>query len=260
MSSGGGVVMVYLDALLDTRIAVLNRHDPKLAVRLMGSVDYWARDSDDFSAMGGPGLEEFKKLYDARDDSIVMESLRTTMPLVVKDQMTKLEIIQEQTPFISGLGMELNIWPYELDPESHKDLVLAMMNYGAINVIPRIVRISPKDLTQAMLRERYSGVIMYDFHDWLKHHSGTMQALTTYQITVIAAELRHGKKHTADELIAEGLRPDIDTFRLTETVFREFFALELYPVGLFSLHRRDVAKAILGDRPTNIPRPSETME
>lgn len=240
MSSRTGRILVELDALLDTRIATIARKYPKVAADMMRTEAYWTRETDDFSEWGGPDAAEFAELYAARDIDTVSNSLRTTIPYIVKDLMMKLELEVEQTPRLSDTGMDVNIWPYEIDEENQKALVSAMMVYGGINTVPKIVSIAPKDLTYGLIHGSYSGVILYDFKGWFEQHVSELRSMYLHDVTIMTAEIRHGPMPTSEELAEAGLRADVDIFRLTEGLYREFFVLEFHPAALFSLHRSDI--------------------
>ena len=243
-----GGVLVELDALLDTRIAVLAYHYPAIAEKMMHGFEYWARDRDDFSWAGGPNQAEFRALYDARTADMIAGAMRTTMPFIVKDLMMKLELEEEATPRLKDVSLDINIWPYVFDEQEQDDLKKIMMVYGGINTIPTIVSISPDELTFQMIRERYSGLVMYDFQPWMLKHINSIRSMYIYDVTFYVPELLFGQLPSKTELREMELREDLDIFSSHSQLWREFMFIDYFPAAVFSLHRSIIAEAIFAER------------
>ncbi len=240
-------VLVSLDVLLDTRITTLSRESPELAVKLMRTEDYWLRSRDDYSSLGGPNLERFTELYAARDNEIVEHSIMTTIPYMAGELISKLEIEYEVSPRVSEVSLHINIWPYTLDEENSKALVSAMMHYGGLNTIPKIVSIPLASLTMEHIKHNYAAIFLYDFREWLKIHQNSLRSMYLHDVIFVAPELSYGDKPSRQELREMEIREDVDEFKLQAAVLREYFILHYYPAAFFSIHRAGLVSRLLGD-------------
>lgn len=231
-----GRILVSFDALLDTRIAVLAHHYPEVATKVAGDLEYWKRERDDFTRWGGPDQATFKKLYAERTADQIVGALRTSMVFIVKDLTYKLEQQFERSPSLSDYGMDVNIWPYDFTDEEKEAIQRIMMVYGGINTVPEIVSIPDKEITFPVIKERYSGVILYNLTDWLQHHIGQIRSMYINDVTIMAAELLEGEKPTIQELRESGFRDDVNILEMAAAHLREFFVLDYYPVAAYSMH------------------------
>lgn len=240
-------VLVQLDAILDTRISTISKHNPEAACELMRNDMYWFRSVDDFTAVGGPDRLKFLEMYGKRDASILPYTLMTTIPYMVRDFLVKTEIEGENTPRVGEVYAELNIWPYDLHDEEKEDLIKVMRVYGGLNTVPKIVSIPPEELTMQRIKENYSAIFMYDFPQWLAIHQTKLRSMYLHDVMFVVPMISSGERMDPTEARESELRPDYDEFELIAAVLREFFVVRYEPAALFSLHRNDMVAAITKD-------------
>ena len=231
------VVYVELDAILDTRLAAISRISSKAAADLVTDDRYYTRLTDDFTQLCGITREQFREEYTKRDASLIYDSLMTELPHLLRELVSKLEVEASETPFMENFEVHLNVWPYVLEAETEHALEVAMLFYSGRETPVRIVRMHPKDVTPTYIKSTVSGMILYNFRDWLQHHLDAFAIVQCPRVTILAPALFHEDPPKPDEFDTEGLRKGLDPFQLAELNFIEWFALQLLEPGLFSLYR-----------------------
>lgn len=257
MSSVPGAVYVSLDSLLDSRLGTLALNWPDVFRKCVRDESYQMRVEDDFTKWGGPNREEFAEAYAKRDLDTLASSIVTAVPGLVKNLMQIQERDFEETPYFSSIGLDVNIWPYEMDDFDINQLKMIARVFSGINVEPNIIRRSIKDLTPTYITGRYRVLIMYDFRDWLQSQI-PMRAMLMHRVTVMAPWMLYADPMTPEQLSEAGLRPDADQRLMRETALREYMNLEHWPTAFFSMLREDLIERILGPAPEVESQPEGT--
>lgn len=247
---------VDLDSLLDVRLGTLAVHHPEVFAKIVNDDAYYLREMDDFTAWGGPDREAFQALYAKRGIAELQASIMTAMPMVVKNIMGIMERDFEETPHYTEVGMDINIYPYELQDDEIEDLSKIMMVYGGINITPQVIRIAPADLTPDRIEPRYKGVLMYDFRHWLEMHQPKLKPIQLMRCTFHAPWLVYGALMTPDQLEQAGLRREASHREMTEISLREFLFLEYLPATFFSSYRPDLIERVFPLRNPEIAPPT----
>lgn len=230
-------VLVSLDALLDTRLATVSRLDQQAACRLLQHPDYYTRQIDDFASLCGIDRERFAAAYAQRDVETLKRSLITHIPFMLHELMRHLELSEDDTPFETALGLDVNVWPYELSEAESDALTLAVMVRAGHQTIPRVVRIAPEALTPARIKSEYSGMILYDLREWLQHHVEAFAAIPCPRVTVLVPALFHERIPEPEEYLTEGIRRDVSPFELTRLGAIEMVGLDFIRPSLFSIYQ-----------------------
>jgi len=253
IDAADSIAYVELDALLDTRLATIAKHDPEAAKRIFADPRYFERERDDFTELCGLDLDQFKALYAQRDLEVLTASTMTEMPFVLERIVRELEKDSIDTPFVGRTIVEVNHYPYKLDAESLENLQLGIMARAGLQTEVRMVYIEPRALTPTYVRGRYSGMILYSLRDWLENHLEEFKHVRMPRVTVMAPALYEVKENfPAAELRAEGLKENITPFILTELALIELFSLTLLPAFAFSIIRLDGRVRI--EEPEHAPR------
>lgn len=232
-------VYLDLDALLDTRLAVVSSIDQQAAAKLVTSEEYFTRDTDDFSAITGIPHERYLEEWSKRNVSHLARSIKTHIPLLLNELIHKLEVQEEQTPFRQNTDIELNVWPYvDLLPVEREQLCLAIMVHAGIQTIPRVTCFNPKELTPRRIKQGYSGLIMYNLRDWLQHHLEAFEKIGAPDVAVLAPALYNGERPDLASLAHDpDLRTDVSPFSVTEVACAPWFQLNYLDVRHFSIWR-----------------------
>lgn len=237
-------VYVELDALLDTRLAVVSSIDQQAAVKLVQSEEYFSRQSDDFSAITGIPHETYLEAYRNRNVGHLARSIKTRIPVLLHELIMKLENMEETTPYVTNTDLEVNVWPYtDLTEGEREQLMLAVMAHSGIQTMPRVVCFDPIELTPENLKRRYSGLIIYNLRDWLQHHVQAFARCQTPTVAVLAPGLFNGRVVGIEDVAPKELlgdpefRKDVSPLRLTEIACAEYFGLDYLAPEHFSIVR-----------------------
>lgn len=233
------VVLVELDALLDTRLALVSVIDQAAAVRLVTSDDYYKRQSDDLSVLSNIPHDQYQTAWAQRTADILPHSIKTHIPILLNELINRLEVQEENTPDAEIPELEINVWPYvDLTEQEREQIGLAVLVHAGIQTVPSVVCIDPKHLTPQLLKRRYSGLILYNFRDWLIHHIEHFSRCICPDLTILAPALFNGEVVEAKDVITDpDFRADLSVLTMTELACIEFFQLNYIDVKYFSIWR-----------------------
>lgn len=232
-------VYVELDAALDTRLGLVSSLDQQAAVKLVTSEQYYTRLKDDFSEITGIPHEVYRQAWEARTADILPRSIKTHIPILLSRLMHHLERLEENTPYMPDVRLEVNVWPYrDLTPKECDMLQLAFTVHSGIQTIPEIVCYDPAELTPRKIKNEYSGLILYNLRDWLKHHLEVFGRCICPDVAVLAPALFYDQIVTVKDLSPDPeLKESLSVFQLTEMACAEFFQLNLLDPKYFSIWR-----------------------
>lgn len=231
------IVYVELDALLDTRLPTLGLISPQSGIDCFEDSRYFNRVIDDFTEICGIGKDAFRLVYAKRDADVVRASFITEIPFILNELVLKLERETIDTPFISRVKVDVNIYPYVFDDEEKDLLALAVMARCGVETEVKCIRAPPEALTPLFVRDRYSGMILYNFRDWMRHHLEAFKTAKMPRVSVLAPALYHDVVPADDAFVGDGISPHINAFQLSEVGCVELFSLSLLPAANFSMAR-----------------------
>lgn len=231
------IVYCELDAYLDTRLPVMGLMSPQAAIDASQDERYFNRLIDDFTEINGIGKDAFRQVYLKRDADVVRSSVITEMAFILNELVIHLEQEARDTPFLKQVKVEINIYPYEFDEEEKDMIALAVMSRCGIETEVKCVRIPPAQLTPAFCKGRYSGMILYNFRDWMEHHLEAFKSVKMPRVSVMAPALYYDVVPADDAFVGDGLSEHITAFQLSEVGCIEMFALSLLPACNFSMAR-----------------------
>lgn len=247
-------ILVELDAILDTRLPTLGKINPTAAVRASQDPRYFDRVIDDFSSICEIDKTMFREQYAARNNDTVKASVITEIPFILHDLVLKLEQDTIDTPFISRVVVEVNVFPYEFDESDSMTIELAVMARCGVETEVKCVRYTPQQLTPSFIREQYSGLILYNFRDWMQHHLVEFGQVKMPRVSVLAPALYYDVVPSKSEFQKEGIVETIDAFQLSEVGTIELFALSLLPAANYSMAR------IPGHYKSKEPSPADALQ
>ncbi|QVD49399.1 hypothetical protein LUCX_329 [Xanthomonas phage vB_XciM_LucasX] len=231
------VIYVELDALMDTRLPTLGLISSQAAVEASTDPRYFERVIDDFEPICGISKDTFRTLYAKRDTEILKASVITEMVFILDGIVRQLEEEARSTPFISRVRVEVNYYPYVLDEGEREMIATAIMARCGVETLVELIRLDPSVITPTRCRDRYSGMILYNFHDWMKHHLKAFESVKMPRVTVVAPALYYDVVPASDAFVEDGLSEHITAFELARVGMVEMFALDLLPAANFSMAR-----------------------
>lgn len=236
------LVLVELDALLDTRLGTLHSMNPEFAVEALRSSAYFTRVIDDFTEICGVGKDEFREAYSRRGMEQLVASTITEIPFILAELTMKLEAEIIDTPFVSDVIVEINCYPYELDEEEQSIIANAVSCRLNKDTLVRCVYKAPETLSPSYVKGRYGGMILYNFRDWMDKHVEAFKNVKMPRITILAPALYYDEIPSKHEFTKDGIRPEVNAFQLSEVGLVEFFSLSLLPAQIFSILQAPIRK------------------
>jgi hypothetical protein len=232
-------IYLELDALLDTRLAVLHALSPDAAAQVVADDRYYHRLSNDFS-WAGISKEVFDEAWDARTADVLPDATITQIPFVLGEMVHQLELAHMDNPTARKPLVEVNVWPYELTEAERVTLTNAVLRRAGLDTTVTVTRFDPqKDLTMLRLRKEYASLFMYNFTEWVNAHQQEMQRVIAPRTTVMAPTLFEQRVPNEEDLRAYGLHVNTDPAVLVEKAFAEFIALDAMPTYFFCIARPD---------------------
>lgn len=229
------VLYVDLDALLDTRIATLALHDSTAAAEAVKSESYFNRDINDFSEWTDLTVEQFNELYAKRDVRTLKGSFRTHIPALLERILMDLTAQELTGPTVTSPKVFVNSYPYQLSEEEREMLGYAIAHFAGINVPVTVGSIPYENLTPTVIQKQFSGLIFYNFRDWLAFQHETLKKTKLQETLVIAPQLYHEKRVGVDEYRYDNMREDVDPWDLFKVGFLELFDIQTIPMSQYCI-------------------------
>lgn len=229
-------ILVWLDALLDTRIATVSQLDQQAAVKLLTDDRYESREVDDFEAICGISKAQFQEAYAKRDVETLKVSRITGVPIYLDKLVRQLEKDANRTPHIDDIKIDINIWPYQLDQDEQDLLITMVMHYVGVETLARCVNYAPEEVTPSLLRRDYTVHVIYSFAEWFEKQAEAFQVVKTPALAVVAPALYKEGIPKTEDLTVEGMGV-VSPFVLTPVMLSEMIRLDLIPARLFTILR-----------------------
>lgn len=230
-------VLVDLDSIMDTRLAVVSMLNPKAAQVLMSEA-YYTRLSDDFEAQTG-GLitnSEYREAWDTRDASVLQYTRVTNMILMMEQLFKTLTNNMMNTPFCEGVRLTVNTWPYRLSEEATELLLTCCQAISGIAVKVEAVWLPPESLTPAWIKDNLAAMIMYDYQPWLVAQDAALIKTPMPEIVVFIPALSYSTDSAVQNCVVNELDGG-SPFALTEQGLSVFFSAQMLTAGFFSIIR-----------------------
>lgn len=228
--------LVELDCLLDTRLGTLEHYSPPIAYTVYQNPDYFKRDWDNWEGLSKGGItnNKFWELYAQRDVEVLSKS-RPTSILGFLGKITKeLDMARITSPEVEHIQVDVNVFPYELSETEKDQLRTLVFHYCALGTEVNVVSLSLKSITPQLLKERYDGLILYEFDNWFTHHVNTLNHVLIPRHAVFAPALYiKDPAELLEETPEEFL--DISPFAQFEMALIERISLELLNAKEFSV-------------------------
>lgn len=174
-------LLVQLDCVLDTRLAVLGSYDPTIPERILATPEayknYRTRLIDDFSEYGLP-RGQFKALWAKRDLTHLRAAMITPFAFELSDISEQIIDQSKAAPHtVSSHDIVINHYPYtdlsDVEKEALGAAILARFKTPVnINFICEPLEVLSPTYWDV---NKIATAIMYDFEEWLVAHFGVDQ-------------------------------------------------------------------------------------
>lgn len=224
-------ILLNIDALMDTRLATLERYWPDVAQQVEGDLDSWQKRSSDDMSVFGIDRDEFKAKYRSRDMETLKLARVTYLPETLADLKSQYEDNLQSIPTPEIFSIDLNTWPYKDLP--NEAIYLYMEYIHEIFDQKCEVNHVYKPLNEtnlAYLTGNYSCFMLHDFIEWI----GTITSAKEEDVrgrTDIVHPLLMYKELNETELAKVNTLPPAIGFAM---FFAPYFNVKASAVRLFS--------------------------
>lgn len=224
-------ILTDLDTLLDTRLGVIRTIYPAAAATLLSNREYWLREYTDWSVLtdGKVTNAQFQAAWVKRGIEVAQHSVMTAFQPVFHKILADCALagLSGQSQF--EVGVEVNIWPYDLQHDELDELTELIRSQLGANVPITFCSIPLDLLTPALMTEKYAACVSYLFHDWIKLHSIDLTKLKPSGFCYIGPKLFETDPRT---LTVEQKQSELIRWRLW---YLEFIDFEFVDSAIFSM-------------------------
>ena len=224
MDTEFSTIYVDLDALFDTRVAVLETFGTE-AMEQAVVRGYYYRVYDEFE---GISTEQFKERYLNRDASILKKALVTPVARLIHLFGKQTLSAYIGSPYQRQPKVVLNTFPYKLSLSDDRALIAGLRAVTKNLLDIEIIHHPLEQITPTHVRQTYASMVMYSYWEWLDVHSLNRNLVESkcQQVALIGPRLVKSKE-AAKKLEGQ------DVFTAIETYTGLFIKLQLYPANVF---------------------------
>jgi hypothetical protein len=260
--------LVEIDAILDTRLGMMDVLHPESAVRLVQNRNYFHRLTDKFEGLCGFPDLSFRAAWKGRTKDVLLHSLNTPSLDLLHFSVMEAEHKAATHPMYSGVRIDVNVYPYDLTMEERECMAASIAQRAGWKAPIRIIRQPPYFFHPQMVKEDYSVMMLYNYREWLEIHK---EALTGFHrmpgVTLFLPRLQPEERIPSEigDFRRLGARQPVDIFEAVTYACTEFVSLEFIPINHFCIAYpglNDIPVTIEGtvaafEKPLDIPPPPE---
>lgn len=227
-------ILIDLDTVLDTRFGTLFQHSPLVAQQALRDKTYFSRQINDWKALGGLDATSFRRHYDERTWEVLKHSPPTGFLFALRTMIDDLAAQKVHTPFADEVTLSVNYFPYELHPLELEEMrKLVGIATGLTEKRVEMVSIPLQQLSPLLIRNRYTGMILYNFCEWMELQQDAFLKHNMPKIVVLAPALYRDRIPEQDEVAIKGFE-NLSPFELSEGALAGCFDLSFLDMKFFS--------------------------
>lgn len=227
-------ILINADAAWDFRQGTMTKISPDFAALVTTQPEYYTRRLDRFGPSDNQLKPEiYEKVFKRYQHDIFRISLKTEIYGFLLDLCKQYIKQVVYAPFLTDFSLEFNIYPIVLSEEEEREIIACLKELlGELKF--SIVRIAPEQLTLANVREHYTAMVMYNYHDWLNLHHEEMKKSNIRDVGLFVPRLFFGDvTKLSDEALKELHAHGKDEFDIFRELLIPFVNIQMLPVSLF---------------------------
>lgn len=229
-------ILVDLDAILDTRLAVAESLEPGMALKLMGAE--WGLRTDDHSLWElATDYDEatYKKAYGQRDYRVLQKSVTTNILNYINRDLYEHVGTEDVDKGSSKYGITVNIWPYVLSRTEIEELTVILRLKVPMAQVIEFESVALQRASSAWLvNQSFTHYYLYDINLWLKKHHVALISKPEPRLSIIGPTIAEHSLSALTEREQE-LAKAISPWESMEQSFCLYVMLRYIDVGFFSL-------------------------
>lgn len=222
-------LLTELDALLDTRLGVLEGISVEAATAVAQNPAYYTRSVDNFESLCDVPHAVWTYAWTKRSVKDLRVSQVTPIAAMLHYQLLELERKLALDPTLSGIELEVNCFPYQLSSEEKTVFALSIAQTIGRKTPIRMIYVPWNEMNPLHVRSYYSGLVLYNHNDWLKHNHTALIRIGLPQVTLVAPKLYYQPISANDESRLEGDK-EINVWKMLTTMYAEVVGLEFLDV------------------------------
>jgi len=224
------VILIELDAILDTRYTVLSETSQDLMNEEFMFRYFKNRVSDLFFET--ERQEIYEKAYASRNVETVKKSLRSLLHIYLKGLLKRSSFARFDGVITGDIIVRLNTYPYIFE-EPVREAIRRAFNYllGEEYRV-ELCHFSLEALTPTILRQTYGSVFYYDFHPWLDIHAEELKRVNCTKVKIYTSALIKDKDALIETIKKRG---SVDVFQELEEFLKFFIDITHIPAETFSV-------------------------
>ena len=234
-------VMVYLDALMDTRLGALSTVSEEAVKDLLAKNRWKTRVDDNYSKLvkANVDMDKFDEVYASRDKDILSLSAMTSMEnylrvVFMETLAYKISVGNSDVPV-----MHINTYPYNISAAGKEHIRKYYVGAMAERVDVNMVFIPPHVMTPTALKGNYTMIISYDIESWLEWNGKLLEETpipdVDWVLPEIGRDLEEREKKIKEENNVPSAFKDIRAYDALKEMLRYFLFIRLISVEYYSL-------------------------
>ena len=234
------VILIELDALLDTRLGTISLMDEALA-RKMLDTDYPNRISDEFNLLCPEiDMSIYKRAYKDRDLETLYYSMPTDITLYLNQLInTLIRDGVKGNPQFEGVDVQINSYPYQLTDEFKQEFCECIAASLRLDIDVQMVNHPYSEMTtDFIVANKWTFLVMYNFSQWFNETLAIAKTVPrpTPRTTVISPMLVGSVKSVLEELEKEApSKTRANPFDSMQIALADIIGIRFLPVADFSL-------------------------
>jgi hypothetical protein len=220
-----------MDALFDTRLAVLYQSNPEGLAKVLPT--YTKRTSDVFD-----GYPDFATDYQNRTKSILTDAYVTLVLRFIEEFVYIKVDMAISGPELIEPEIVINSYPYVLTDSEAETIIGAVVAATHERCSVRMVHMPLEDITPRFLKENVDILVMYEYLDWIDIHAanGNWGKQTVMDVALIVPAISFRRDAASDFKKAFEAKYKKDLFGEIAMYVNMFIAYRPREISFFSVH------------------------
>lgn len=230
---------IYTDveSLLDIRQGVLSRILTEFAVDVTLNEAYYTREENSFYSptYGVIAHDTFQKLYAKYKEESLALSYKTKMLEFIKQLVAKTLKQNALSGVELVLGIEINLFGFSFTQQEIDTLVEITSQELSNEFEVTTINVDPRLIKMAQAKDRYIGMIFYDYVAWVNANERDFKELKSFTQTVLYVPRLFFNGKPSKEELATLNQQNIDPFELWEKAYGPLIGINYIPIAFYCI-------------------------